>query len=138
METVTESVEETYAFAKKIADKCSGGEVILLNGILGAGKTTFTKGFAFALGVANTVTSPTFTLMKSYKGRLTLHHFDMYRITDEKEVEELGLSDYLYDENGVSVIEWNKFCDLPPKVIKIDVSYVSETSRKFVTEGIIL
>ena len=88
---ISKSVEETYALAKSIADKLKGGEVILLNGDLGAGKTTFTKGLAKALEVDDVVTSPTFTFMKEYLGRLPLYHFDMYRVSDEEELYELGL-----------------------------------------------
>ena len=90
MEFISKSLEDTFLLASHIAKQCNGGEIILLNGDLGAGKTTFTKGFAKALGITNAVTSPTFTLMKTYYGRLRLYHFDMYRIIDEGEVEELG------------------------------------------------
>ena len=77
MKFLSHSAEETFALAKRVADKLKGGEIILLNGDLGAGKTTFTKGLARALGVKGTVTSPTFTYVKEYGGRLTLYHFGM-------------------------------------------------------------
>ena len=121
IKNISNSVEETYALAKSIADKLKVGEVILLNGDLGAGKTTFTKGLAKALEVDDVVTSPTFTFMKEYLGRLPLYHFDMYRVSDEEELYELGLNDYLF-MNGVCVIEWNKFeCVENPIIIDIDV-----------------
>ncbi|MDE7336813.1 MAG: tRNA (adenosine(37)-N6)-threonylcarbamoyltransferase complex ATPase subunit type 1 TsaE, partial [Clostridia bacterium] len=116
---ISKSVDDTYALAQMIADRLGGGEAILLNGDLGAGKTTFTKGLAKALGVSETVTSPTFTFMKEYSGRLSLYHFDMYRAIDEDELYELGLNDYLY-MNGVCVIEWNKFRDIQNPII-IDI-----------------
>lgn len=136
MEFISNSLEDTFLLAAHIAKQCNGGEIILLNGDLGAGKTTFTKGFAKALGITNAVTSPTFTLMKTYHGRLKLYHFDMYRIIDEGEVEELGFEDNLGDEEAVCIIEWNKFSDLHGKIIKINIEYLGENQRKFDIEGI--
>lgn len=131
---ISKSVEDTYALARKIAERLKGGEVILLNGNLGAGKTTFTKGLAKALGIDEVVTSPTFTFMKEYKGRLSLYHFDMYRADDEDELYELGLSDYLYMD-GVCVIEWNKFESVPNPIV-IDVKTTGEEEREFDVRGI--
>lgn len=131
---ISKSVEDTYALARKIAGRLKGGEVILLNGNLGAGKTTFTKGLAKALGIDEVVTSPTFTFMKEYKGRLSLYHFDMYRAEDEDELYELGLSDYLYAD-GVCVIEWNKFESVPNPIV-IDVKTTGEEEREFDVRGI--
>lgn len=131
---ISKSVEDTYALARKIAERLKGGEVILLNGNLGAGKTTFTKGLAKALGIDEVVTSPTFTFMKEYKGRLSLYHFDMYRAEDEDELYELGLSDYLYVD-GVCVIEWNKFESVPNPIV-IDVKTTGEEEREFDVRGI--
>lgn len=131
---ISKSVEDTYALARKIAERLKGGEVILLNGNLGAGKTTFTKGLAKALGIDEVVTSPTFTFMKEYKGRLSLYHFDMYRAEDEDELYELGLNDYLYMD-GVCVIEWNKFESVPNPIV-IDVKTTGEEEREFDVRGI--
>ena len=130
MMIITANEEETKNLAKNLSENLSGGEVILLNGELGAGKTTFTKGLAAGLGSAKTVVSPTFTIMHEYAdGRLPLYHFDMYRITSEDELYELGLEEYLY-ENGVSVIEWNKFERLPEKVITVDIVSLGGDKRK--------
>lgn len=129
MKFVSHSVNDTYAFAKKVADKLKGGEVIILRGDLGAGKTTFTKGLAKALGVEETVTSPTFTYVKEYYGRLPLYHFDMYRVADADEVYELGLEEYFY-KGGVVVVEWNKFDDVKDPLV-IDVKAVGEGVREF-------
>ena len=112
MKFTCNSVSDTYAVASRLAQKLNGGEIILLSGDLGAGKTTFTKGLAKALGISEVVTSPTFTFMKSYTGRLTLYHYDMYRVTDSSELYELGLEEYLGAAGGVCVIEWNKFENL--------------------------
>ena len=129
MKFVSHSVNDTYAFAKKVADKLKGGEVIILRGDLGAGKTTFTKGLAKALGVEETVTSPTFTYVKEYYGRLPLYHFDMYRVADADEVYELGLEEHFY-KGGVVVVEWNKFDDVKDPLV-IDVKAVGEGVREF-------
>ena len=128
MKFVSHSVQDTYDIAKKIATDLKGGEVILLSGDLGAGKTTFTKGLALALGVQDTVTSPTFTFMKSYEGRLTLYHFDMYRAENEDELYELGLADYL-DMGGVCVIEWNKFENIKNPIV-INIKAIDEHTRE--------
>ncbi len=116
------SVEETYDIARKLADELDGGEVILLNGELGAGKTTFTKGLAAALGVKAEVTSPTFNILNVYEdGRLKLNHLDMYRVDSADELEELGISE-CFDSDSVTVIEWNKFEHIDSKRYVIDIS----------------
>ncbi len=131
MEIITKNIEETYNLAEKIAENLSGGEILLLNGDLGAGKTTFTKGLAKALNVDDIITSPTFTIMKEYEGRLNLYHFDMYRIGDADEVYELGFDDYLYDSNGVAVIEWNKFDSFETdKVFTLNFYRIDDSTRR--------
>ena len=117
----SKNARDTQNIAKNLAKTLSGGEVILLNGDLGAGKTTFTKGLVKGLGGKKTVVSPTFTIMHSYDDtRIPVYHFDMYRIADEDELYELGLEEYLY-ENGVAVIEWNKFSRLPEKTVTVNI-----------------
>lgn len=124
-----QTVEETYKLASELAEELNGGEVILLNGDLGAGKTTFTKGIAKALDIDEEVTSPTFTILNTYEsGRLKLNHLDMYRIENEDELAELGIED-CFDGESVTVIEWNKFSHFDAKVIKIDITPVGETER---------
>lgn len=125
------NVEETYALAKRIADTLQGGEVILLNGDLGAGKTTFTKGLAKALGIEDEVTSPTFTILNVYEdGRLKLNHLDMYRVDSADELAELGIED-CFDNESVTVIEWNKFERFDGKVIEINITPTGENERVF-------
>lgn len=125
------NVEETYALAKRIADTLQGGEVILLNGDLGAGKTTFTKGLAKALGIEDEVTSPTFTILNVYEdGRLKLNHLDMYRVDSADELAELGIED-CFDDESVTVIEWNKFERFAGKVIEINITPTGENERVF-------
>lgn len=125
------NVEETYALAKRIADTLQGGEVILLNGDLGAGKTTFTKGLAKALGIEDEVTSPTFTILNVYEdGRLKLNHLDMYRVDSADELAELGIED-CFDDESVTVIEWNKLERFDGKVIEINITPTGENERVF-------
>ena len=126
-------VADTEALAARIAEGLRGGEVIVLAGELGAGKTAFTKGLAKALGVPEPVVSPTFTMVKEYRGRsLKLFHFDLYRIEDAEELYELGLDEYFADD-AVTVIEWNKldFDDFDGKIIEISIDYVSPERRLF-------
>jgi len=100
------SEQETYQIARKLAEQASAGEVYCLSGNLGVGKTVFTKGFAAGLGITEPVSSPTFTIVQIYEeGRLPLYHFDVYRIEDIEEMEEIGYEDCFYGE-GVCLIEW--------------------------------
>ena len=109
MKMISRCEKDTFALAADVAKTLRAGDVILLHGELGAGKTTFTKGLAKELGIEETVTSPTFNYVKEYQGgRLPLFHFDMYRVSDADEVYELGLEEYFY-RGGVVVVEWNKF-----------------------------
>lgn len=129
MEFYAKNVEETYKIAKDFASTLKPNDIVLLNGDLGAGKTTFTKGIAKALGIESVITSPTFNFMKEYTGgRIPLYHFDMYRVSCEDELYELGLHEYL-NMDGVCVIEWNKFENLKnPKIVEISV--VSTNKRR--------
>ena len=100
------SAEDTFAFGQKLGREAVPGEIICLDGDLGVGKTVFTHGFAAGLGIDDYVNSPTFNIVKEYEGgRLPLYHFDVYRIGDPSEMEEIGYEDYFYGQ-GVSIIEW--------------------------------
>ena len=100
------SEKETAQIARNLAEQAKAGEVYCLSGDLGVGKTVFTKGFAKGLGILEPVNSPTFTIMQIYEeGNLPLYHFDVYRIEDVEEMEEIGYEDYFYGE-GVCFIEW--------------------------------
>lgn len=102
----TRSVEETRALGAAIADLARGGDVLVLAGDLGAGKTAFVQGFSRGLGIAERVTSPTFTLVHVYEGgRLPVHHLDVYRLDQLSEAVDLGLAEML-DEGGVVLVEW--------------------------------
>lgn len=129
--TVTHTAEETEALGIRLAKRLKGGEKIILDGDLGAGKTTFTKGLAKGLGITDTVLSPTFVISKSYGGdNLTLNHLDMYRLENEGETETLGIDDMLSDNKAVTVVEWNKLNDLKGRVINVKIEYTGETERK--------
>ena len=98
--------EDTFTIGKKLAETVRPGEIYTLNGDLGVGKTVFTKGLAAGLGIKEPVTSPTFTILQEYEsGRLPLYHFDVYRIGDPEEMDEIGYEDYFYGD-GVCLIEW--------------------------------
>ena len=99
---VSKSVEQTEKIAQDFGATLNGGEVVLLFGEMGAGKTHFVKGLAKGLDVDDIITSPTFALHNQYFGRLVLNHFDFYRVDDPTEAEMLGLDEFFYDENGVS------------------------------------
>ena len=98
--------EETYNIGKDLGEKAQPGDVYLLFGDLGVGKTLFSQGFAKELGIMEHVNSPTFTIVQEYTdGRLPFYHFDVYRIADEEEMEEIGFQDMIFGE-GVCLIEW--------------------------------
>ncbi|SFG50577.1 tRNA (adenosine(37)-N6)-threonylcarbamoyltransferase complex ATPase subunit type 1 TsaE [Oribacterium sp. WCC10] len=99
------SADETFAFGKKLGEAAKPGDIICLDGDLGVGKTVFTQGFAAGLDINDYVNSPTFTIVKEYEGRLPLYHFDVYRIGDPSEMEEIGYEEYFYGK-GVTIIEW--------------------------------
>ncbi len=121
---ISTSVEQTQAYARFLAASLKPNDVIMLTGDLGAGKTHFTQGLAQALGIMREVTSPTFTLMSVYEaGALPLYHFDLYRLEDPLELEDIGFYEALESE-GVSCIEWgDKFPDdMPDDLLTIDIT----------------
>lgn len=116
MEYNSFSPEDTFQIAKEIGKQAKAGDVFCLNGDLGVGKTLFSQGFARGLGIEESVNSPTFTIVQEYDdGRLPLYHFDVYRIDDPEEMEEVGFWDMVYGE-GVCLIEWaNLIEDILPE-----------------------
>lgn len=139
-EYISNSLEDTCFIAREIANFLSAGDVLVLSGDLGAGKTTFTKSLAKELDVKEEITSPTFTFVNEYlSGKVPLYHFDMYRIDYEEEAEEIGVKDYFFGigkKKGICVVEWAENIKnlLPPhKVLKIEK--ISDTSRKFEYRG---
>ena len=136
----TYGADETFALGERIGRNAQKGEVYCLNGDLGTGKTVFTQGFAKGLGIQGPVNSPTFTILQQYDdGRLPLYHFDVYRIGDVEEMEEIGYEDCFYGE-GVSLIEWAGQIEeiLPEHVITIRIEKDTEKGfdyRKITVEG---
>jgi tRNA threonylcarbamoyladenosine biosynthesis protein TsaE len=126
----TTGAEETKALAHSIAGHVQEGDVITLEGDLGAGKTTFTKGFAEGLGVKEIVNSPTFTIIKEYRsGRLPLYHMDVYRMGEGE--EDLGLDEYFYS-NGVCLVEWAHLIEdqLPEERLNIVIKRIGDEKRE--------
>ena len=119
----TRSPEETFELGKKIGEAAKPGQVYTLNGDLGVGKTVFTQGVAAGRGITEPVSSPTFTIVQVYEeGRLPFYHFDVYRIGDIEEMEEIGYDDYFFGE-GICLIEWAELIRdiLPEKRIEITI-----------------
>ena len=119
----TRSPEETFQVGKSLGEKAYPGQVITLTGDLGVGKTVFTQGLAKGLGIEEPVNSPTFTIVQVYEGgRLPFYHFDVYRIGDIEEMEEIGYDDYFFGE-GVCLIEWAELIEelIPEGAISITI-----------------
>ena len=119
----TRSPEETFETGKKLGEKAVPGQVFTLTGDLGVGKTVFTQGLARGLGIQEPVSSPTFTIVQVYEeGRLPFYHFDVYRIGDVEEMDEVGFDDYIMGE-GVSLIEWADLIEeiLPEKRTEVRI-----------------
>lgn len=119
----TYKAEDTFSLGCEMGQAAKAGQVYCLNGDLGVGKTVFTQGFAQGLGIEGTVNSPTFTIVQQYdEGRLPLYHFDVYRIGDISEMEEIGYDDCFFGQ-GVSLIEWSDLIQeiLPEHVIEIRI-----------------
>ena len=125
------SAEETYALGEKIGQEAKPGQVYTLIGDLGVGKTVFTQGVAAGLGITEPVSSPTFTIVQIYEeGRMPCYHFDVYRIGDPEEMEEVGFEDCIYGE-GLCLIEWANLIEeiLPPAYTQVRIE--KDLSRGF-------
>ncbi len=131
------TADETLAIGRRLSENLKPGDVVTLSGQLGAGKTTLVKGIASGLGVEEPVTSPTFTLIQEYEGRIPLYHVDLYRITEAEQLEDLGLEEYFYG-NGVTLIEWPEkaVSFLPPYAWAVGITVHDKGRREFVIEGI--
>lgn len=134
-EFISHSEAETFEFAKSLSNKANAGELYALYGELGAGKTVFAKGFAKGLLIDEEITSPTFTILEEYFGSLPLYHFDLYRIDNDAEFENLNFEDYWFG-SGICIVEWPQKAGnrLPNNLIKVNIFYIDETSRKITIE----
>jgi tRNA threonylcarbamoyladenosine biosynthesis protein TsaE len=130
--THTKSVDDTRSLAAGVAPLAKAGDIILLAGDLGTGKTAFTQGFARGLGVVEQVTSPTFTLVRPYKGRLGLLHADIYRLDHLREVADLGLIEQLEDQAAVCCMEWGDLAEpmLPPDFLEVRLEYTDADDER--------
>lgn len=128
---ISKSYEDTQNLAYNIGLKINEPMVFLLSGDLGSGKTTFTQGLAKGLEITKTISSPTFTIMKNYKGRLILNHIDAYRL--ESHHQDLGF-DELIGSTGVTVIEWPDYLEelFPEEYLRIDIKSISKNRRKLI------
>ena len=126
---VSESAEQTKTLGEQFAKQLNKGDVVLLKGEMGAGKTVFVKGVAKALGITDMITSPTYAYMNDYNGKL--YHYDCYRLTSGEDAEALGLTDYFYG-TGVCVIEWSENIKsvLPSKVKIVEIKKIDENNRE--------
>ena len=137
----TNSAKETFLLGEKLGRQAAAGQIYTLNGDLGVGKTVFTQGVAAGLGIAEPVNSPTFTIIQEYEGgRLPFYHFDVYRIGDIEEMEEIGYDDYFFGE-GVCLIEWAELIEelLPENIISITIEKNPEKGfdyRKITIDGL--
>lgn len=127
---ITKTPEETIELGKKIGAKLKKGDVIAMQGTLAAGKTTITKGIAEALGITDTITSPTFCLISEYYGKMPLYHMDVYRLEGGEDFVNLGTDDMIYGD-GVSIIEWSEkiMDELPKKTIILKITPNEDGSR---------
>ena len=137
----TNSPEETFRLGERLGRQARAGQIYTLRGDLGVGKTVFTQGIARGLGITEAVASPTFTIVQEYQeGRLPFYHFDVYRIGDIEEMEEIGYDDYFFG-NGVCMIEWaDRIRELlPEQVISVEIEKDLEKGfdyRKITIEGL--
>jgi len=130
-EMTSTKLEDTQSFSQRLATFLQPGDVITLEGDLGAGKTAFTKGLAVGLGIQRNVNSPTFTIIKEYHGTMPLYHMDVYRLEDS--YEDLGFDEY-FNGNGVTVVEWAHLIEeqLPPDRLNIYIYHQGNDTRKLV------
>jgi tRNA threonylcarbamoyladenosine biosynthesis protein TsaE len=130
LEIISHSSDETQKIGVRIGGVAQPGDIFLLVGQLGAGKTCLTQGIAWGLGIKEYAASPSFVIIRELYGRLPLYHIDFYRLEHLEEIAELGLDDYLYGK-GVSVVEWaDKGLNLLPEAhLLIEISYLSDTER---------
>ena len=132
MEFFINSEQDTVKLGRLIGEKLKAGDIICLNGEMGCGKTYFTKGIAKGLNIAETITSPTFTIVNEYTGRLKLYHFDVYRVNDIDEIEAIGFDEYIFSD-AVSVIEWSDYIKelIPNNHLNVDIKKLPEKGDNY-------
>jgi tRNA threonylcarbamoyladenosine biosynthesis protein TsaE len=132
MDFITKTVEDTIKLGNQIGTYVNPGDILCINGDLGTGKTHLVKGIAEGLGIAESITSPTFNIVNEYYGRLKLYHFDVYRVNDPDEIAALGFDEYIFD-NAVSVIEWANFIMelIPKEHIEINIEKLPDSDQNW-------
>ena len=132
VELASRSPEETQKLGKRLGELALPGDVFLLVGGLGTGKTCLTQGIAWGLGIKEYTMSPTFVIVRELYGRLPLYHIDLYRLDHIEEIVDLGLDDYIYGK-GVCVVEWAEkgLSILPAEYLLVEISYLSDIERRF-------
>ncbi|MBQ8830648.1 MAG: tRNA (adenosine(37)-N6)-threonylcarbamoyltransferase complex ATPase subunit type 1 TsaE [Oscillospiraceae bacterium] len=131
MTIISSSWEQTFEAGKALAEKLTPGDVLAFHGDLGAGKTVFIRGLAEGLGLDARVTSPTFTIVNEYGGKIPLFHFDMYRLSGSDELFEIGWEDYLA-RGGICAVEWSEITEdaFPENTINIYIKKIDDNSRE--------
>ena len=135
-EFISKNENDTTVFAKKFAGTLKPGDIVLLDGDLGAGKTVFTKGVVSALSNGKVIAvSPTFVIVNVYDTTPPVYHFDLYRISDVSELDAIGAEEYFYS-NGISIVEWPERADgmFPASAIKVNINKVTDNERVIVVE----
>jgi len=132
LELMSHSPEQTQEFGVRIGELALPGDILLLAGGLGTGKTCLTQGIAWGLGIKEYAASPSFMIVRELYGRLPLYHIDLYRLDHIEEIADLGLDEYLYG-NGLCVVEWAEkgLSVLPAEHLMVEISYLSDTERGF-------
>lgn len=122
---LSNSEKETFMLGLKLSEKIKPGDIFLIEGALGVGKSVLVRGFAKGLGVDESMPSPSFTLVNEYQGKYPIYHFDFYRISDPFELYELGFEDYIYSQ-GISFIEWPSKGEnlMPTEAIKVNIAII--------------
>lgn len=133
---ISNSVKETEEFGNKLGQLLKSGDIVCLIGDLGAGKTALTKSIVKGLDIDEYVTSPTFTLVNEYDGRVHVNHFDVYRVSDCDELLDIGFEEYIYSDS-VTIIEWANLIEeiLPEERLTINIKAVREDERQITVEG---
>jgi len=133
LEIISTAPEQTEALGLQLGQVLTVGHILCLSGDLGTGKTTLTKSVAKSLGVNEYVTSPSYTIVNEYEGKLPVYHFDVYRINEIEELYEIGYEEYFFGQ-GVTIIEWASMIMelIPEEAVKIEIERIDEMGRKFV------
>lgn len=132
MEFIVDNVDKTFNIGYQLGQLANSGDVICLIGDLGTGKTHITKGIAKGLSIDDHITSPTFTIVNEYKGRLKFYHFDVYRVNDPDEIAAIGFDEYIFSD-AVSVIEWSNYIEelLPEDKLTIYIDKLPQLGEDF-------